>query len=144
MDAARDNKFHIKNHTKETTDSRIKTINSRKFNIGSLKFGFNLIEDWEAPDDTTYYYLELILSMQNINDEVIKSAEIKNIQSEQIFDTFWGMGKDDFLSFTEKMDEYTNNIFKNIDSSKTKNLYNYIHNYYSDFIDKINKKEIEI
>ncbi len=136
--------YILKKHKIETTDSRIKAIDSRKFSIGSLQFHFNLIEDWEAPDDTTYYSLELTLSLLDINDKTIKATKIKNIQTKETFDPFWGMESDDKLSFTEKMEEYTAKILKNIDQSKTKNLYDYIYNYYSNFIDKINNKEISL
>jgi len=135
-------KYIIHFHRTETTDSRIKAIDNRKFSIGPLHFIYNVIEDWEAPDITTYYFLELSISLKDINDEIVKSAIIKEIQSETTEDPFWGMSEDDYLSFTEKMFECTNKIFENIDTSKTENLYDYLYHYFYDYIDKINNKEI--
>ena len=134
--------FVLKNHKTQTFDNRIKTTNTRKFHLGSVYFDFTVIEDWEALDDSTDYRLELYLSLINNDNEIIKSASIKNIQTESIFEPFWGTDEDDVLSFTAKMDECLDKVFENIDISKTKNLYSYIFNFFSEFIDKLNNKEV--
>jgi len=136
--------FILENHVKETSDKDLfNMIDGRTFSVGPLYFKFVVHDDWEPLDIETDKKLELYITLKDINGNGIVSSSIKNIQTETLSIVF-ALDKKDIPSFTEKMDECTWKVFEASNLQETDNLYNNLNSVYLNYIDKIEKKEIEL
>lgn len=136
--------FVLENHIKETYDKDLfYMVDERVFSIGSLYFKYVVHDDWEPLDIETDKKLVLYITIKDIDGNEIISSCIKHIQTETLSIVF-ALDKEDIPSFTEKMDECTWKVFEETNLQETENLYDDLNSVYLNYIDKIEKKEIEL
>jgi len=136
--------FVLENHVKETYDKDLfHMIDGRAFSIGPLYFKYVVHDDWEPLDIETDKKLVLYITLKDIYGVEIVSSCIEHIQTETLSIVF-ALDQEDIPSFTEKMDECTWKVFEASNLQETENLYDNLNSVYLNYIDKIEKKEIEL